>query len=80
MQVTIETNKGTIFKQPYTLSAFNNPYLFQPVFTLTQPINIPRDFQSDGFYEIHYPIKAKVELLGSAEQFSFDVLVVYDEG
>ena len=79
-QVTIETSKGSIFKQPYTLSAFNNPYLFQPVFTLTQPINIPRDFQSDGFYEIHYPIKAKVELLGSAEQFSFDVLVVYDEG
>jgi Fic family protein len=79
MQVTITTNKGSIFNQPYTLSGFNNPYLFQPVFTLTQPISIPRSLTGD-LYEVHYPLKVTVELLGSVEQFSFDVLVVYDEG
>lgn len=78
MQVTIVTNKGSIFKQPYTLTAFNNPYLFQPVFTLTQPINIPKSLTGD-LYEIHYPLKATVELLGSTDKFSFEVLVVYDE-
>lgn len=80
MQVTITTNKGSIFKQPYTLSGFNNPYLFQPVFTLSQPITIPKSLTSDDLYEVHYPLKVTVELLGSVEQFSFDVLVVYDEG
>ncbi|MBN8665937.1 MAG: Fic family protein [Chitinophagales bacterium] len=80
MQVTITTNKGSIFKQPYTLSGFNNPYLFQPVFTLSQPISIPKSLTSDDLYEVHYPLKVTLELLGSVEQFSFDVLVVYDEG
>lgn len=79
IQVTITTNKGSIFKQPYTLSGFNNPYLFQPVFTLAQPISIPKLLIPEDLYEVHYSLKVTVELLGSAEQFSFDVLVVYDE-
>lgn len=78
MQVTIVTNKGSIFKQPYTLSGFNNPHLYQPVFTLTQPINIPKSSAGD-LYEIHYPLKATVELLSSTDEFSFEVFVVYDE-
>jgi len=79
MLVTITTNKEAIFKQPYTLSGFNNPYLFQPVFTLPQPVRIPKSVTADDLYEVHYPLKITVELLGSVEQYSFDVLVVYDE-
>ncbi len=30
---------------------------------------------SDDLYEIHYSPKVSVELLGSVEQFGFDVLV-----
>ena len=79
LQVTITTNKTSIFKQRYTLSGFNNPYLFQPVFTLSQPINIPKSLADDDLYEADYPLKVTVELLGSVEELSFDVLVVYDE-
>ena len=70
---------GAMISQPYTLSSFNNPYLFQPVFTFKQPINIPSDLWGDDMYPTDYPIKVTVELLGSVETFSFDVLFVYDE-
>jgi Fic family protein len=80
MQLTITTHKGRIFRQPYALSGFNNPYLFQPVFTLSQPILIPNALIPDDLYEVDYPLTVVAALLGSAEQCSFDVLVVYDEG
>ncbi|MBP7557800.1 MAG: hypothetical protein KA821_16095 [Chitinophagaceae bacterium] len=80
MRITSTNSKGASVKQPYVLSSFNNPYLFQPVFTLSQPINIPNDLWTNGLYLNEYPLQVKVELLGSVEQFSFDVLVVYDEG
>ncbi|MBL7757676.1 MAG: Fic family protein [Chitinophagaceae bacterium] len=80
MQITSTNSKGAWVRQPYVLSSFNNPNLFQPVFTLSQPINIPNDLWTDGLYLNDYPLQVKVELLGSVEQFSFDVLVVYDEG
>jgi Fic family protein len=79
LKLTVETNNESIFSQPFTLSRFNNPYLFQPVFTLSQPINIPKYFESNGLYENQYPLKVKIELQGSVDKFSFDVLVVYDE-
>lgn len=79
LKMAIETNNGSSFSQQFTLSGFNNPYLFQPVFTLSQPINIPKYFESNSLYENQYPLKAKIELQGSMEKFSFDVLVVYDE-
>jgi Fic family protein len=80
MQVTSTNSKGALVKQPYGLSSFNNPYLFQPVFSLSQPINIPNDLWPNGIYINEYPLQVMVELLGSVEQFSFDVLVVYDVG
>jgi Fic family protein len=79
MQITSTNSKAGLVSQPYVLSSYNNPYLFQPVFTLPQPINIPKDLWTDGVYLNDYPLQVKVELLGSAGQFSFDVLVVYDE-
>lgn len=80
LQITVANNKGGLFEQPYTLTSFNNPFLFQPVFTLTQPISIPSDLSANGFFLNEYPLQVTVKLLGSVEQFSFDVLVVYDEG
>jgi Fic family protein len=80
IQVTITTNKGNTLKQSYTLSGFNAPHLFQPVFTLSQPILIPNSLIPDELYAVDYPLTVVAELLGSAERCSFDVLVVYDEG
>lgn len=79
MQITSTNSKGAMVRQPYVLSSFNNPYLFQPVFTLPQPINIPEDLWTNGIYMNDYPLQVKVELLGAVEQFSFEVMVVYDE-
>ncbi len=80
LEITVETNRSSTYRQPFALSGFNNPYLFQPVFTLPQPINIPEFFEPNGFYKLHYPLKVKVELKGSIDKFNFDVLIVYDEG
>lgn len=41
--------------------------------------HIPESLTSDSLYEVDYPLKVTVELIGSVEQFSFDVLIVYDE-
>ena len=79
IQISSTNSKGVLVTQPYVLASFNNPYLFQPVFTLSQPINIPKDLWTNRIYMNDYPLQVKVELLGSAEQFSFDVMVVYDE-
>jgi len=46
---------------------------------LSQPVRIPKSVTTDDLYEVHYPLKITVELLGSVEEYSFDVLVVYDE-
>jgi Fic family protein len=79
IHVTSINSKGAFVEQPYVLFTFNNPYIFQPVFTLSQPINIPGDLWTEGLYANDYPMQLKVELRGSVKEFSFDVLVVYDE-
>lgn len=80
LQVSISTSKGSLYTQSYTLSGFNNPYLFNPVFTLAQPVSIPASLTGDTLFEADYPLNLTVELMGSAEQFSFEVFSVYDEG
>jgi Fic family protein len=73
--------KGEIFSMQFALAAFNNPYLFQPVFTLSNPIVIPDTLMNRPAYQYEYPLRVNIELGGSvtADDFLFDVLVVYDE-
>lgn len=79
LQVTCSNNKGTMVKfSPYPISA--GPHHYQPVFILSQPIDIPRNFWDDTPYKSEYPIQVTIELLSSTPDFDFDVMLVYDEG
>lgn len=79
LQVTGTTNRGAVIRQTFALSGFNHPYLFQPVFTLPQPIQLPETMATDRLYDLDYPLKVTLALSGAVDSFSFDVLVVYDE-
>lgn len=78
-KITGITNTGNSFSQPYTLTAFNSPHYFQPVFTLNSPIKIPLHVKGEVPNLNEFPIKIKIELLGSEPTFKFDVMFVYDE-
>ena len=80
IKITSVNSKGASVEQPYLLSSFNNPYLFQPVFTLSQPVRIPFDLWMNSIYQNEYPLQVAIELFGSVDRFSFDVMIVYDEG
>lgn len=73
--------KGESNSMQFSLSAFNSPYLFQPVFTLNNPIVIPDTVMDRSVYQYEYPLDITVSLNGSVapEDFLFDVLLVYDE-
>jgi Fic family protein len=79
-EITGYINRGGMFTSPlYVLSAYNSPHYFQPVFTLSNPINIPLSIKDKAPNLNEYPIKIKVELLGSVPIFEFDVMFIYDE-
>ena len=79
LQITCSNNKGTMVKSsPYPISA--GPHHYQPVFILSQPIDIPGNFWDDTPYKSEYPIQVTIELLSSTPDFDFDVMLVYDEG
>jgi Fic family protein len=72
------TSRGGMFSQMFYLGAFGNAYLFQPVFNLTHPINIPIDIRERQPGLNEYPVKIDFELNSSAEKIEFDVIFVYD--
>jgi Fic family protein len=79
IQVTcISGNSLTVQAPPI----FINPslYHFRPTIILSQPINIPADVWEKVPYKKDYPIQVTIELMGTADTFDFDVMVVYDEG
>jgi Fic family protein len=73
--------KGVTYSMQFALISFNTPYLFQPVFTLKQPIIIPHTIFDRTVYQYDYPMEVEISLLGSVEtsQYTFDVLLIYDE-
>ena len=75
------TLKGQENFVQFLLSGYNTPYLFQPVFTLKRPIEIPETIMGKVVYQYEYPLTIDIELKGIVphELFLFDVLVVYDE-
>ncbi|NQY11304.1 MAG: Fic family protein [Flavobacteriales bacterium] len=78
-KVTVISNTGSTFSQPYALTSFNNAHYFQPVFTLNKPIRIPLHIKNEQSNLNEYPMTIKIELDGSVSVFDFDVTFVYDE-
>lgn len=78
-KVTGYTSRGGSFSYQYSLMAFNSPFLYQPVFAITPPINIPMSIKEKAPNLNDYPIRVVIELIGTVEKFDFDVLFVYDE-
>ena len=77
LQVTCSNNNGTMVKSsPYPISS--GPHHYQPVFVLSQSIDIPRNFWDDTLYKSAHPIQVTIELLSSTPDF--DVMLLYDEG
>ena len=83
IQMSFFSNKGKIGSQSYLVHSYNNPNLFQPVFTLAEPLDLPDGLWGNsrgrGPHNYEYPINVTIELLGSMPDFDFDVLIVYDE-
>ncbi len=79
IQVTCISGTFLTVKAP---PIFINPslYHFRPTITLSQPINIPKDLWEKVPYKKDYPMQVSIELLGTANKFDFDVMLVYDEG
>lgn len=74
------TSKGVTFSQPYSVSGFNDPMYFQPVFIVNPNIVIPDQLRGNGAFKIDYPVKCRIELSGSVDKFDFDVMLVTDQG
>jgi Fic family protein len=74
------TSKGVVFSHPYSVFGFNDPNYFQPVFLVNPNIIIPDQLGGNGVFKIDYPIKCRIELSGSVDQFDFDIMLVTDEG
>lgn len=77
-KITGNTDRGS-FSSIHSLIALNNPYYFQPVFTLNTPINISQNVNGRTPNLNNYPIKIEIELCGSVPTFEFDFMFVYDE-
>ena len=78
INITCYNTKGLKRLQPYSISTFNNPYYFEPSFTLSSPIHIPVSLWEGNPNDNEFPIKVILELSGEIPPFDFDVLLVYD--
>lgn len=74
------TSKGVVFRQPYSIFGYNDPNYFQPVFIVNPNIILPDSLGSNGAFRIDYPLKCRIELSGSVDEFEFDVMLITDEG
>lgn len=78
INITCYNSKGVKRLQPYSISTFNNPYYYEPSFTLSSPIHIPVSLWEEIPNDNEFPIKVTIELSGEIPTFDFDVLLVYD--
>jgi Fic family protein len=74
------TAQGSVFRQLYSVSGFNDPSNFQPVFIVHPNIVLPNVLKTADNQRISYPVKCTIELMGSIEPLDFDVMLVTDEG
>jgi len=78
LTIACYNSKGGMRQQPYFIAGFNNPYYFEPVFTLSSPIHIPANIWEGSPNDNEFPIKVVLELSGAKPAFQFDVMLVYD--
>ncbi|HSZ25161.1 MAG TPA: hypothetical protein VK766_05560, partial [Cytophagaceae bacterium] len=78
LTVMCYNSKGGTRQQIYSITGFNNPYYYQPVFTLNNPINIPVSTWDGLPNDNEFPIKIVLDLSSKITDFKFDVMLVYD--
>jgi hypothetical protein len=67
-------------RQPYSILGYNDPTYFQPVLLVTPNIVVPDLLGNNGILKIDYPVRCRIELSGSVDNFDFDVMLVTDRG
>lgn len=78
LKVKVTNQLGQSVELPTaSVTAMISPTHYHPVFTLFNPIHIPRTFGL-GERTDEYPIKCLVELISSKDTLDFDVSVLYD--
>lgn len=78
LSVVTENSKGRVITSEYSISSYNSPDYFQPVFNLANPIMIPLTFEGETPFKNEFPIKVKIEIKSVTENFDFEVMLVYD--
>ncbi len=78
LKVKATNSIGQVVELPTTsIAAMISPTHYQPVFTISNPIHIPKTLQF-GQRANEYPIKCSVELISAKTNLDFDVTFVYD--
>lgn len=75
----VYTSSGGTYQDSYPIGSFVSPMHYEPIFNLTDALNIPLSVTMRPLRLNEYPIKVEVELTGSMEKLDFDVLFVYNE-
>lgn len=78
--VNVTTSKGMEIRQSYSIFGYNDPTYFQPVLLVTPNIVVPDLLGNNGILKIDYPVRCRIELSGSVDNFDFDVMLVTDRG
>jgi Fic family protein len=78
LEISCVTNQGETRKQPRSISSFNNPYYYEPVFTLNSPIHVPGNLWEGMPNDNEYPINVVIEITSKLPDWQFDVMLVYD--
>jgi len=78
LQINCFTNTGLNKVQTYSVSAFNNAYYYEPVFTLNHPIHIPGNVWKGLPNNNEYPINVVFKIRSKVPDWQFDVIFVYD--
>jgi Fic family protein len=79
LRIKAFTAKGGIWEQIFSIGGYNDPNYFQPVLIVTPNINLPELLAENNSLKLAYPIKLTIELLGSVDEFDFDVMLVTDQ-
>jgi Fic family protein len=79
IEISCINSNGVKVSQPYSVSSYNTPNNYQPVFSLSRAIKIPDSLWKNAPYKKDYPIQVTIELIGTVDKFDFDVMLVYDE-
>lgn len=78
LTIRCKTSKGETRRQPYSISSFNNPYYYEPLFTLNSPIRIPAGLWERVPFDNEFPISVNLEVEWQGDKLQFDLMLVYD--